>query len=770
MNETTDELEELLADKPDLEETFETLLDIDAAGPWEFDDVPLDSGTFGEVVSRGIVEKVDGEYRLADPDGVRAVLEGEPSTATQTDHSGSPTLRSVPFDADWQALRPLAVGLVVIFLARVYMYPQVFRPEAITLLGNDPYMYRYLLLELARDNAGVFAVTSGIKVGEPLLVSTLWTITAILGGAKETGFGVLAWYPVGAALINGVFVYFIAMLLTRDRRVALAALVLLAVTPIHATGTALGFSDHHAFDLVWLALTMTAITWLAMRPDRAAWKTGLAIAGVAIGVSGQVLAWNAGGLLLVPIALYGVIHAGVAVRDDQSVVRALGPVTLGVAIGALLSWVVHLQAGWQSQYMVLTPTLLAGGLLGVLAVAEVGRRLALSAPVVGAGLLGVGIVSIVVTSVVFADFTGEAVSELTQLVAKTGQEEIAEVKSIFSTDYGFIAGPFFFFGVSLFFALPYLFWGFWHGVKRSRPAWVAAGAYGLVFFILGVIRVRFANQLALIAAVFSGLAFVHIYAVVTEGDRPNILAGSRPQSIVPVTWNRPERSTVFALVGVFLLVGGLGAMMTPLRVNLLTYDQSQYDAAMYMDRHADEQDLEYPGSYVFSEWGENRMYNALVSGESRSYGYARANYQDFITSPNGSQWYDRLTDRGYIVTTDIDRGDIRSQALQTQLHRYDGRETSHYRLLYASEDESVKVFSPVAGATITGTAEGNRSVSISGEMDAAPVAIPAEWSVRTDASGQYTVDIPTPGTYRIGEHRVTVNESAVRSGQKISLS
>ncbi len=44
---------------------------------WTFDDIPIDSGQFGELVSAGIVEKDGDEYRVADPDAVRAALNGD---------------------------------------------------------------------------------------------------------------------------------------------------------------------------------------------------------------------------------------------------------------------------------------------------------------------------------------------------------------------------------------------------------------------------------------------------------------------------------------------------------------------------------------------------------------------------------------------------------------------------------------------------------------------------------------------------------------------
>lgn len=366
------------------------------------------------------------------------------------------------------------------------------------------------------------------------------------------------------------------------------------------------------------------------------------------------------------------------------------------------------------------------------------------------------------TFVFFPDFTTEAVNEFSQIA---GQQDIAENTSIFSTDLGLFAGPFFFFGLSLFFGLPYLIWGFWRGITEARPAWVLASSYGLVFFVLGTIRVRFAGQLALIMAVFSGLAFVHLYAIVTDRDRPAVLDGTIPDQIVGVSWSRPDRSTVFALVGVFLLVGGLGTMMTPLRVDLLTYSDEQYEAAMYMEGAASEENLEYPDSYVFSQWGDNRMYNALVSGESQSYGFARGNYNDFVVSTNESEWYQRLQERGYIVTTDLrDTAGLESDAIYRQLHEDYGVGTSHYRVLYSAPDGSVKVFEPVQGATIVGEGRPAEEVTLTGHPDTASGPESVERTTETTDNGWYAVTVPVPGTYDGPTASHTVTEADVRSG------
>jgi dolichyl-diphosphooligosaccharide--protein glycosyltransferase len=66
---------EFLSERPDLESPLEDVLEVDEqTDSWTFDDVPVDSGRFGELVSPGIVEREGEDYRVADPDAVRAAL------------------------------------------------------------------------------------------------------------------------------------------------------------------------------------------------------------------------------------------------------------------------------------------------------------------------------------------------------------------------------------------------------------------------------------------------------------------------------------------------------------------------------------------------------------------------------------------------------------------------------------------------------------------------------------------------------------------------
>ena len=75
-----------LEDHPDLEDALRTLLDHEqTSGSWGFDDTPLGSGRFGELVSREFVKPTDGDaYRFADRETVKSVLEGDAGTTTAT--------------------------------------------------------------------------------------------------------------------------------------------------------------------------------------------------------------------------------------------------------------------------------------------------------------------------------------------------------------------------------------------------------------------------------------------------------------------------------------------------------------------------------------------------------------------------------------------------------------------------------------------------------------------------------------------------------------
>ena len=79
---------EFLASYPDSEAALANLVEVDSVeSTWTFNDIELDSGRFGELVSREIAVKADnGEYQLQDRAAVAQALRGE-AEATPTECS-----------------------------------------------------------------------------------------------------------------------------------------------------------------------------------------------------------------------------------------------------------------------------------------------------------------------------------------------------------------------------------------------------------------------------------------------------------------------------------------------------------------------------------------------------------------------------------------------------------------------------------------------------------------------------------------------------------
>ncbi|QSG05111.1 Dolichol phosphate-mannose mannosyltransferase/LamG-like jellyroll fold domain [Halapricum desulfuricans] len=768
--------ESLLEDRPDLEDRLKGLLAVDAEhDTWTFEDVPFDSGTFGELVSRGIVEKTDGEYRLRDRAAVEAVLDPDAVEDDTSDDSSlslpdGPAL-SLP-DVDRVTAIGLGGALALVVLFRVLPYSSVFQGGDVVLSGNDPYAYRYLVRQLLADSGGVLDLSTlselpgGIEHGEPLFVATLWWVSELFGGAADH---VLAWYPVASAVVTALLVYVLTVRVTDDRRVGIAAVALLAIMPGHAFRTGLGFADHHAFDYPWLALTALAVVSLADHDlrDRVTWLWALALG---VGVAGQTLAWDAGPLLLVPLAVYVGLVVPSWVRAGRSPIREGAGLVAGLALGATFVAGAHRAFGWHSTEVAAVPGLLLAGTVGALALGAATERFDVGVrPLVGAE--AGGLVAGVLAVWALLPSLSEQLTEGIDFLLTT--EGIAETTSIVSGQVGSLVGPVFLFGFALFLAVPYLAWASWRCYRRHDPALLAASVYAWVFLALGIVQARFAGQLAIFVAVFGGLGFVHVAAWVDLTDYPTLFGadGSDPRQSDgesrPDDLEWPERREALYTAGLGLGVGSLGTAMTPIKHSQVTIDDSIYEAAAFMREYADEQDWEYPDNYVFSRWGRNRVYNWFVNGESRSYGYAQSNYEDFVTSTDGTEWYERLGDRvGFVATgrgLPIDAG---GRTIYERLWGENlGLETDHYRAVWASDDDSRRVYTLVPGARVTGPASAAEDVRIEGDAEIGGRTRSVGLNVSTGEHGVYQATIPLPGTYDVPDGTVEVSAADVREGR-----
>ena len=152
----------------------------------------------------------------------------------------------------------------------------------------------------------------------------------------------------------------------------------------------------------------------------------------------------------------------------------------------------------------------------------------------------------------------------------------------------------------------------------------------------------------------------------------------------------------------------------------------------------------------------------IVSNQSRSYGYARANFGDFRSSTDNAAWYDRLQNRaGFVVVTELDDfEDAPDTTMYGQLQRGWGVDT-HYRVVSAAED-GTKAYAIVPGRTVSGPATGE-SVPVSGTMTFGDRTRNVSTTVPVE-NGTYSVRLSTPGTYTVGNRTVVVTRNQTVTG------
>jgi len=757
----------VLAERPDLEGPLEAVLEVDEErGTWTFEDVPIDSGPFGELVSRGIVDPVGDEYRLADPDEVRAALAGDDDTSETTAPS-TPALSSLARpDVDRTTALLVAAAVAFVGLMRVYPVGSIYRNGDLVLSGNDPYAYRYHLervLEGVQDGA---VVPDGVPNGEPLYVATMGWLSKLLGGMDAAGH-VLAWYPVVAAVVGAGIVYVLAVRVTGDRRVGAAAVLFLALIPGHALRTSIGYADHHAFDYLWLGLTALAVTWLA-DVDRAGLRSsrtwGL-VAGLGTAVTGQIHSWDAGPLLVAPIGLVVAGRAAVAVRRGDSPVPTGAPLVLGLALGGGLAIVLHELAGFQSTVVAMAPAVLAAGSAAALGIATAAHRLEWGLRRVVAGYVAMAIAGLAVLNVVLTPLWETFLDRLDFLFRG---DAIAETQGLFNTEsFGFI----FLFGFTLFLALPAMAVGLRRSIDDGR--WLAVTTYAWYFFALATIQVRFVGELATFAAIFAGYGFVWTAAWIEAIPLTRRVGDELAPLRIP---NRRVLATVFALM---LLFASFGALQVGVKTSQVVIDDDVYESAAFIADRAEERDQGYPENYVLSDWGRNRVYNYFVSGESGGYGYAQNNYGEFAGATDPDSWYGQFEGRvGYVVLGRATDGTGPRSAIWKLTRNYgsaDGnvRGVGHYRALYVAENGGRTVVAVVPGANVTGSGEAGTAVNVSTAVDTGSLQFEYERRTEVTESGDWSVRVAQPGTYAVSVGNetvdVSVSEAAVEQGERVTV-
>lgn len=753
------DVDRLLEERPDLRPALETALEADE--PWRFDDVDIDSGSLGELVSQDIIRKGENGYRLANRDHVLMELQG----GFDKKHEREVSQILIPQFSKFSKLElALLVGsLVLVASFRLLSLSNVFVDGHVVLSSNDPYYYRFLVDQLLENpEVSPWNLPAGVSTGEPLMVVTLWIVSVTLGGTMDVAGHVLAWYPVVSAIITAILVYLIAIVITNDKRIGVAAVLTLAIVPVHAFRTSLGFADHHAFDYPWLALTVLSVA-LLIRVDRRRdnWDiSGFELMGVVfvgIGLAGQTLSWDNSPILLFPLAVFIPVEAVRSVYQKESPARVLLPIIGGIALGTALVWMFHSTYSWQSLLVVMAPLLIVLGAIGVLISHEAIHRLEL--PWKSAILFDItGIIGLVVLTILFRpDYWNQLIFQLTsRLMAR---REIAEVQGLFGESLGWLL----LFGLTLLLALPYLVWAIYRGKIAAR--WLVVGIYGLYFLILAGIQGRFAGQLSIFVAFFGGLGFVHLAERINGASLPVPFS-----EMTSAALEVPETRKVVSILLLFILIGSLSFIQIPVKTSQITTPVEQSRTAFWMADYSQQNDMKYPENYVLSNWGDNRMYNYFVNGQSQSYSYAQANFIDFVSSTDSRAWNRRFSDQvGLIVITSKTVGS--NSQLGTKLYEFNGSMSGnqqgigHYQLVYVSPEANYKVFRVVQGAVIQGWIDPERTAFAKSNIKLSQTNFVYQRRIHSNSTGWYRIRVANPGTYSINGKTITVTEHDVHQGR-----
>jgi dolichyl-diphosphooligosaccharide--protein glycosyltransferase len=684
--------------------------------------------------------------------------------------------------------------VAVALLARSYVAGAVFRGEAVVFLANDPYFYRFAVERHVAAAAGDPGALFRYEGRDPFLVVALSLAVALLGGVERAAV-VLVWYPVVAGVATVALVYGLAALVSGSRLVGVAAAATLALTPAHVVRTAVGFADHHAADYLWLVATATllVVLWRPTTTRRRA-ATGVAL-GVVVAV--QALSWEAGPMRVVPAAaavVGGSVIDVAAGRRPGVGLAAAG----GFVVAALLVAAAFLGLGWQTDGVVLAVGLLAGGVVvATVALAALARtdavRPSSSAGATGGGAVAgrgsfapaVAVAAGVAAAGVALAAAAEALAPVRSLVAAgvafldaSRGSGIAETVSLVGGPLGPVTGPLSLFGLLLFVALPPLVVVSVRALRERRVGWLVVAAYAWYFLAWALLQRRFAGELSPFVAVLVGVALVALAR--RTGLGPGADPG-RPLSPPALGSLRRVGPVATALLLALLVVTSSGVLAVKLNQSVAT--DAEYGAAVAMRAYAVDGGLQYPESHVLSGIGTNRLYNYEVNRESvpeLSYRYAEAHYATFVAGDSPDREYWRHHERVGFVVTSADAAPAGAAAspvsTHTRLHHRLGSDgdgvagTGHYRLVYASPDDSVRAFALVPGAVVVGAAAPGDAVALSLPVTVGDRSFVYERETTAAAVGRYAVVVPYPGTYVVDGRAVTVTESAVREGRFVPVS
>jgi dolichyl-diphosphooligosaccharide--protein glycosyltransferase len=649
----------------------------------------------------------------------------------------------------------------------------VFQNGSIVLLGNDPFFNTWAVERIAQQTTGPFDPTGISRQGTSYSLSrfSLWFFVELLGGSSTTATAVMAWYPVVGAVISSTFIYVLAWRLTGDLRIALGTVVVLAFIPTHAMRTGLGFADHHAFEYIWLSLTVLLLVELvrARQKDDHAQQWYLAVAiGLALGL--QSVSWIGSPLYIIPFGVYAWASITLSL-DDPDLLDRTTPLAVALAVASLVAVGLHLTFGWQTGVVYVVPAIL-GGVLGLAVAAVIVRRLALLRQKVvfagGAAIAGVLAVIGISLYSLYVSRIGIVDRALHRFVFDTAV--VAESMSLFTG----VVDPFLHFGLFPLLFIPGLIWVTWDRVKSNDPGWLVPVVYGWWFFLITLSQRRFGAAFALFGSVFGAVAFVRLTHVLdisrpVELTAPSPLAGS---------FNWPSARTLM-FVGIALLPFlTAGVFETTVFFSYITHDSSEVQTAQWMGEHQELGNCECENGVILSSPGTGPMYNALANRDP-TYTLSRNSFQNFIESDNTQVWYNRMNDSvDFVVLRDEDErylNDGQETSVYNRLYNHYGNRgeafpgTSHYQAVYESPTGSEKIFVLVEGATIRGRVEPAMTVTADTTVNFPNSKFEYERRIESRGDGWFTVTVPYPGTYTIAGTEVNITSGDVTEGQTVNV-
>lgn len=800
-----EDTKDFLEDHPGSEDVLSELVALDGRErTWAFDQADVDSGRFGELVSRGIVESAGDEYRITYREAVQTALRDESFDPEQSD--SNPTFSTPSVSINYGAVGGLLFALGVVVIGRAWTYESVFRQGHVISPANDPYFYRYWQAKLLEISTGVTdtSVVSSLPGGarsRPYTHVVNWWLTELFGGTQAAADLVAAWLPVVGTAALGVVLYATVITLTDDVRIGIVAVTLLGLMPVHAVYTSLGFLEHRVHQYFWLGVMVFTLTWLAKNSIRHRGPAGeigaidepltsLITWGVAallaVSVAVSPYPWAGSALIFGPVAVYLLIRVHVDLRRGVSPALANLPTTVAVTAGGLVALYPHLRWGWHEStaFLAYTPLLVAIGAVVIVSAGEVWRRLGLRTSRL-VGIETVAATGIIGVFILFRpDQWGVIRGRIDALLFRGG---IRETVSLFSVDSYVFIEPLIQLGIPFYLAIVTLGYISWTLARQYRPDWLVLVVFAWYFLLLATIQVRFAGQLALFVSIFAAVSIVYLLATVDLVRRPEIfsagsgnLESAEPsphfsgepaagQTTGDISRFRANPQLLIYVVGITALLLSANIIYTPGLMQTTMDSDGKVEAMTEIQRHAEATDRNYPENFVLSRWGQNRMYNYFVSGESRSYGFARSNFESFISDPDPDEQYQQLGDRtGYVVVTrfGVEAPAGTTQAKLAQDLGAGDDPTAHYKLLYAGD--GVRAFALVEGAVITVTNVSADRVTASTDVQTAGQRFEYSRSVTPDENGTARIRVAYSGEYQVGNRTISVSDSAVHDGKKVT--